>query len=140
MGFIYFFVFVVGPFWLGFLLILKKMVVLSLKGKSTDFYELTTDLGKVIKIPLNQANEVVGYIIDTIGSAISKCLQLFSSDYIPFLPVYLSGGGVTKIKGGRDYLAKCLGRNISYGVPRLPGKDKPTLASIYSLVSTALKS
>ena len=58
---------------------LKKMVVLSLKGKSTDFYELTTDLGKVIKIPLNQANEVVGYIIDTIGSAISKCLQLFSS-------------------------------------------------------------
>jgi cell division protein FtsA len=119
---------------------LKKMVVLSLKGKSTDFYELTTDLGKVIKIPLNQANEVVGYIIDTIGSAISKCLQLFSSDYIPFLPVYLSGGGVTKIKGGRDYLAKCLGRNISYGVPRLPGKDKPTLASIYSLVSSALKS
>lgn len=118
---------------------LKRMVVLSLKGKATDFYELTTDLGKVIKISMNEANAVVGYIIDTIGSAISKCVQLFSSDYISFLPVYLSGGGITKIKGGRDYLAKCLGRNIGYGVPKLPGKDKPTLASIYSLAAIALE-
>ncbi len=119
---------------------LKKMVVLSLKGKQTDFYELSTDLGKIIKVPLNQANEVVGYIIDTIGSAISKCLQLFSNDYIPYLPVYLCGGGITQIKGGRDYLAKCLGRNIAYGLPSQPGKDKPTLASIYSLVAMALRS
>ncbi len=118
---------------------LKKQVVLSLKGKANDFYELTTDLGKVIKIPLNLANEVVGYTIDTIGSAISKCVQLFSSQYIPYLPVYLCGAGVCKIKGGRDYLAKCLGRNISYAVPPLPGKDKPHLASIYSLVASALR-
>ena len=117
---------------------LKRQVVLSLKGKASDFYELTTDIGTVVKIPLNQANDVVGYTIDTIGSAISKCLQLFSSQYIPYLPVYLCGAGVSKIKGGRDYLAKCLGRNISYGVPPLPGKDKPELASIYSLVSSAL--
>lgn len=118
---------------------LKKQVVLSLKGKSTDFYELTTDLGKVMKIPMNEANSVVGYIIDTIGSAISKCVQLFSNEYLSYLPVYLCGGGITKIKGGRDYLAKCLGRNISYGVIGLPGKDKPALSSLYCLTLEALR-
>ena len=118
---------------------LKKQVVLSLKGKNNDFYELTTDVGTVTKIPLNQANDVVGYTIDTIGSAISKCLQLYSNQYIPYLPVFLCGAGLTKIKGGRDYLAKCLGRNISYGEPPLPGKEKPQFASIYSLVAAALR-
>lgn len=117
---------------------LKRQVVLSLKGKQNDFYELMSDSGKILKIPLNTANEVVGYRLDAIGSAIAQCLQLFSKEYIPYLPVSLTGSGVSLIKGGRDYLAKCLGRNISYGVPPLPGKEKPQNASILSLVAYAL--
>ncbi len=118
---------------------LKSIIVLSLKGKNSDFYELTTDLGKVVKIPLSSANEIVSYRIEEIAQAISKCMQLFSNAYINYLPVYLTGAGVSKIKGGRDFLAKCLGRNIKYGVAPLPAKDKPELASIYSLVNEALK-
>lgn len=119
---------------------LKRQIVLSIKGKSNDFYELMSDSGKIVKIPLVEANEVVGYRLDTIGSAITQCMQLFSKQYISYLPVYLTGCGVSLIKGGRDYLAKCLGRNISYGVPPIPGKEKPQNASILSLVRYALKS
>lgn len=118
---------------------LKRQIVLSLKGKNTDFYELMNDGGKIVKIPLVDANEVVSYRLETIGSAIQQCLQLYSKEYISFLPVYLTGCGVSLIKGGRDYLAKCLGRNISFGTPPLPGKDKPQNASILSLVAYALK-
>ena len=117
---------------------LKSQIVLSLKGKSNDFYELVTDFGKVIKIPLNTANEIVAYRIDEIAEAVSKCSQMFSNSYINYLPVYLTGAGLSKIKGGRDYLAKCLGRNVKYGVPPIPAKDKPEYASIYSLVNFAL--
>lgn len=117
---------------------LKKQIVLSLKGKNNDYYELTTDLGKTIKIPLNTANEIVSYRIDEIAQAVSKCIQLFSSVCFNYLPVFLTGAGVSKIKGGRDYLAKCLGRNVKYGAPPLPAKDKPELASIFSLVNFAI--
>ncbi len=119
---------------------LKRQIVLSLKGKNNDFYELMSDSGKIVKIPLVEANEVVGYRLDTIGSAVMQCLQLFSKQYISYLPVYLTGSGVSLIKGGRDYLAKCLGRNISYGVPPIPGKEKPQNSSILSLVGYALRS
>ena len=119
---------------------LKRQIVLSLKGKQNDFYELTLDLGKVEKIMLNSANEVAGYRIDELAQVIAKCVQMYSKEYLTYLPVYLSGGGISKIKGGRDYLAKCLGRNITYGVPPIPGKDKPEYASIYSLVNSALSS
>lgn len=118
---------------------LKRQIVLSLKGKQSDYYELTADVGKVIKIPLNSANEVVGYRIDEIAEVISKCVQLTTKEFLSYLPVYLTGAGLSKIKGGRDYLGKCLGRNISYGLPPLPGKDKPELASILSLTNTALE-
>lgn len=117
---------------------LKRQIVLSLKGKQSDFYELTADVGKVIKIPLNTANEVVGYRIDEIAEVISKCVQLNTKEFLAYLPVYLTGAGISKIKGGRDYLGKCLGRNVSYGLPPLPGKDKPELASILSLTKSAL--
>lgn len=118
---------------------LKRQIVLSLKGKSNDYYELLTDVGKIIKVPLQTANEIVGNRLEIIAGAIGQCMQLFSSEYIPYLPVYLTGAGVSRIKGGRDYLAKCLGRNITYGVPPLPGKDKPQNASLFSLVASALQ-
>lgn len=118
---------------------LKRQIVLSLKGSQNDCYELMTDQGKVTRISLNFANEVVAYRIDELAEVISKCVQMSARQFESFLPIYLTGGGISKIKGGRDYLAKCLGRNISYGVPNIPGKDKPELASIYSLVNSALK-
>lgn len=119
---------------------LKKQVVLSVKGKPTDYYELPSQGGKVERIMLNAANEVVSYRIDELAEVINKCLQTFSNEYLSYLPIYLTGSGITEIKGGRDYLAKCLGRNIAYGVPPLPGKDKPQHASIYSIVNAALQS
>lgn len=118
--------------------LLKHQIVLSLKGKQSDFYELPTEGGKLAKIPLNAANEVVSYRIDEMAEVISKCVQLNTRERLLYLPIYLTGAGLSKIKGGRDYLAKCLGRNISYGRPPLPGKDKPELSSILSLVNSAL--
>ena len=117
---------------------LKKQVVLSVKGKNTDCYDLAVDGGRTERISLNLANEIVSYRIDELSEVILKCLQSCTEEYVQYLPVYLTGGGISKIKGGRDYLAKCLGRNVSYGVPRLPGKEKPELASVYSLVNWAL--
>ena len=89
---------------------------------------------------LNTANEVAGYRIDELAQVIAKCIQMYNKEYLVYLPIYLTGAGISKIKGGRDYLAKCLGRNITYGVPPLPGKDKPEFASIYALANSALSS
>lgn len=118
---------------------LKKEIVLSLKGSQNDCYDIMTDLGKTTRISLNFANEVVSYRIDELSEVIAKCVQTNTNQFGSYLPVYLTGGGISKIKGGRDYLAKCLGKNINYGVPNIPGKEKPELASIYSLVNSALK-
>ncbi len=117
---------------------LKREIVLSLKGKPTDIYELMLNNGQMIKLSQTAVNEVVGYRIDELSQVISKCIQLFTRQFSSYIPVILTGSALTLLKGGRDYLAKCLGRNIAYGKPEIPGKEKPQLASIYSLLNSAL--
>ena len=117
---------------------LKKEIVLSLKGNENDTYELLTLGGKVIRLPLNFVNEAVCYRIGLIASTVNECIRLFAKEYVPFYPIYLCGAGITKIKGAKDYLAKCLNRNVSYGVPPIPSLDKPELSAILGLVNAAL--
>lgn len=119
---------------------LKEIIVLSLQGKKGDFYELSNSGGVAQKILLESANEVVKYRIDELAKVLSKYIRLFSKDDLGMLSIYLTGAGLSKIKGGRDYLAKCIGRNVSFAFPPLPGKDKPELSSIYSLVNGAIQS
>ena len=118
---------------------LKKQIVLSLKGDKDDTYELPTLGGKILKLPLNFVNEAVCYRIGLIASTVNECIRVFAKEYMPYYPIYLCGAGLTKIKGGKDYLAKCLNRNVSYGRPPIPGMDKPELASILGLVNSALR-
>lgn len=118
---------------------LKKQVVLSLKGSENDFYELVTLGGRVVKIPLNFANAAVCYRLELIASTVNECIRLFAKEYVPYYPVYLCGAGVSKIKGGKDFFAKCIGRNISYGVPPIPAMDKPENASLLGLLSKAIQ-
>ncbi len=117
---------------------LKKEIVLSLKGADNDTYEIVSLGGKILKLPLNYVNEAVGYRIGLIASTINECIRLFAKEYVPYYPIYLCGAGISKVRGGKDYLAKCLNRNISYGVSRIPSLDKPELSAILGLVNTAL--
>ncbi len=117
---------------------LKKEIVLSLKGGDDDYYELMTQSGRIIKFPLAFVNEAVCYRIGLIASTINECIRLFAKEFVPYYPIYLCGAGLTKIKGGKDYLAKCLNRNVSYGVPPIPSLDKPENSAMLGLVSSAL--
>ena len=120
--------------------LLKKQIVLSLKGGKDDFYEILNSNGRVEKIPMNFANEVVCYRIEVIAKAVNECIRLFAKEYVPYYPIYLCGAGLSKIKGGKDFFSKCIARNISYGVPPMPAMDKCELASTLGLVNAALGS
>ena len=111
-----------------------------MRGDKDESYELMTLGGKIVKIPLNYVNEAVCYRIGIIASTINECIRLFAKEYVPFYPIYLTGAGLTKIKGGKDYLAKCLGRNVSYGIPPVPSFDKPELSAMLGLINSALNS
>ncbi len=118
---------------------LKHQVVISVEAGPLDYYDLPSVEGKIERIPQEDANKVVGYRLETISSAINQCLIMQGINLSSYLPVYLTGAGASKIKGGKDFLSKCLARNIAFGRAPLPGRDKPEDGVIYAIADFALK-
>ena len=116
---------------------LKKQMVISVKGDRSDFYDLVTDQS-IERINVQEANNIAIDRIEEIGRAINQCVQNYSLEYIGFLPSYLSGAALTKLKGGRDYISKCMGRNVTIATNGVPGIDKPENNAVFGILNYAL--
>lgn len=117
----------------------KSQVVLSLQGGLNDKYDFTTEGGQNYKINLNEANNGVAYRIEEIGKIIEQSINEIPTNLTPYMPIYLVGCGLSCIKGGKNLLAKYLGKNINEGVVAIPGKDKPEHTTIYAIAQYATK-
>lgn len=118
---------------------LKREIVLSINSKkSEDCYEVNVK-NKVLPVPINFANEVVKARLDMMCQLIKKIINNFGVENSQFVTVYLTGGGLSYIKGSRDYLAKSIGRNVQLLVPSMPELAKPHLSSVLSVLNSALK-
>lgn len=117
---------------------LKTQMVVSVKAGREACYDLVTLKG-VERINLMRANNIAIDRISEIGRAINSCVMNYSPEFISFLPTYLTGLGLTKLKGAKDYLSKCIGRNIIVGMPDKPGQDKPENTVIFGILDYALK-
>ena len=74
-----------------------------------------------------------------IASTINKILNNTGYTYPDYLPVYLTGGGLSYLKGGKDYLSKVMGRNIEIIAPPVPQLNRPHYSSTLGLLDLALK-
>ena len=117
---------------------LKSQMVISVKAGRQACYDLVTPRG-VERINLMDANNVAIDRVAEIGRAINSCVINHSPEFISFLPTYLTGLGLTKLKGAKDYLSKCIARNIIIAMPDKPGQDKPENTAIFSILDYALK-
>lgn len=114
---------------------LKRKVVLSLQTTDADYYEVNID-GKVTPVSAKLTNEIVSARLDMIIELTVRALtQMRNNSYVP---LYLTGGGVCLLKGGKDYISKCLGENIEIIASRVPGLSKPNYSSVLGLLDLAL--
>ena len=120
---------------------LKRKVVLSLSATDSDFYEANFD-GVITPVSAKLTNEIVASRLDMINGLINKCLTKMRS-VLPqgsnYLPIYLTGGGVCLLKGGRDYISKGVGENVEVLSSKVPQLSKPTYSSVLGLLDLALK-
>ena len=120
---------------------LKRKVVLSLSATDSDFYEVNLD-GVITPISAKLTNEIVASRLDMIVALINKCLTKMRANLTQtsnYLPIYLTGGGVCLLKGGRDYLSKGVGENVEVLTSKIPQLSKPIYSSVLGLLDLAIK-
>lgn len=90
---------------------LKRKIVLGWNASDNDTYEVEGE--EFIKTyPAKLSNEIVLARVEMICDYIKKCLDRCAYDLPEFLPVHLTGGGMTHISGVTNVMSKKLGRQI----------------------------
>ena len=116
---------------------LKRKVVLSLNASDADVYEIT-DRDSRIPFPAKTVNEIVMERIKLIASTIEKCLSKCEYDYPDYIPYHLPGGGLSYLKGARDYLSKRLNKPVEIVSPSFPPFSRPHMSSGIGLMDMLL--
>lgn len=116
---------------------LKEEVKLGLEVSEEEKYKVTLE-GESCDIPVKEAIEVVTARIESIAKTINKCIKESNVKLPDYLPLLLTGGGISYIRGAADILSRTLDRNVEIAAPKLPQMDKPHLSSSVGLLRFAL--
>ena len=84
------------------------------------------------------ARSVIRASLDILCEEISDCID--KSGYIipEYVPVTLTGGGISYIRGAKEHLSGRIGMVVEEVAPKIPLGFKPTEASLYSLLDLTL--
>lgn len=117
--------------------LLKRKTLLCIDADKDDYYEVNVD-NKIVKVGARITNNIVLSRLDTICDTITRCIDLFDYTIPSHMPIYLTGGGVSYIKGAKDYMQEVLGRKVIIVSPWPPQLNMPELSGIIGLLDTSL--
>ena len=100
-------------------------------------YEFSLD-DEDFSFSVRRANDVVTEGLDEICEKIAGALDGSGIDFPEYVPVSLTGGGLSYMRGAREYLAKRLSRVVEIVHPALPHLNKPSQSSELGLLDLAL--
>ena len=81
--------------------------------------------------------DVVKEGLDEICESIADFLEACSGRELAFKPIYVSGEGITEIRGALEHISKRVSRVCELLVPDLPYYNKPTMSSRIALTAMA---
>jgi len=113
---------------------LKNQIILTLQSNPMDNYEIKDENNNLIKINSSLANEVVKARIDMIGETIDKILLNFQFKQEDG-PIYITGSGLTYLKGIKNYLSSVLHRECEILAPKQVEYNNPKYARMVSLIN-----
>ena len=117
--------------------LLKRKTLLCIDADDDDYYEVNVE-NKIVKVGAKITNNIVLSRIDTICNTIEKCIELFDYTIPENMKIYLTGGGISYIKGAKDYMQEVMNRKIEIVSPWPPQLNMPELSGIVGLLDTAL--
>ncbi|MDD4839085.1 MAG: pilus assembly protein PilM [Clostridia bacterium] len=113
----------------------RDKVDLNLCYTDEDYIE-TQDGGGFISA---EVAEVVKDSLDILIETIASAIELCKYDMTSYSPIYLTGDGISCVRGAVRYIEEALGKSIEVLSPRLPAYNKTHYSSVVSLLSVASK-
>ncbi len=116
---------------------LKRKISLTFAVSEQNTYDIVYQ-DKVLNIPAQKAHEIVEARLDVLAKFINLTLSQCDQDFPSYIDIKLTGGGISYIRGAKEYLGKVLKKNIHLSHVKVPQFDEPHLSSTYALLDLAL--
>lgn len=117
---------------------LKRLINISYNPYSDARYEFE-DGNVPYSVPVSVANEAAKAMLDQMAEQLSACIDEGIVRRDSVLEISLTGGGISYIRGAKEYLADRLGAIINVVAPKVPILGKPINSSVLSMMDLALK-
>ncbi len=118
--------------------ILKRKLNLGFTNSKSAVYRIESE-GNVKEISAIEVNDLTIDILDGIAEVAYDFLERNLVKFETEISVYLTGGGISFIRGAKEHLSSRLGVDVEVIAPKIPEKSKPTDSSEVSLVEYMLK-
>lgn len=116
----------------------KDKVDLNLAFSKEDVYEVT-DGEQVYRLDAKEVHKISAARLDDIAEYVNRAIEICKNDCPPHTAVYLSGGGITSLRGAKEYLSAALNKQIEILSPAMPRFDKPYYSSAVGMLCMASK-
>jgi len=102
-----------------------------------ELYEVKSH-NEVISLPTITTNEIISAIVEKIARTVLKCLDQNKSLINDNTKYFITGGGLSYIKGAKDVVGRILDKSVEILSPPLPQLSKPQYSSMLSILYTAI--
>ena len=116
---------------------LKRKVNLSVDGEGESYKIIDGD--KEYSFPADKVNELVFESLDELCENVQYCLTDSRFSIPEYVPLSLTGGGVSLIRGAKERIAGRLNLVTETLSPALPNMNRPTDSSLAALMSISLR-
>lgn len=89
--------------------------------------------------PLNEVVAVVKENLDLLCENVANALDKSGFSIPDYVPLYITGGGISYIRGAKEHVSARLGMPVDVLSPRIPLMEKPTESTLLSLLDLALE-
>lgn len=116
----------------------KQKLLITIKATGIDVYEVYKG-NRTEKVPTLKANELALNVIDEIINEIANVIDGFERVPQDVPVIYLTGGGLSYLKGIEYYMSRLLGIKVQVLKPQPLKFKKPDLSSVIGLLDVSLK-
>lgn len=115
---------------------LKRKTSLS-RISATGYDVVDGDNG--VYYPAEELKNTIHASLDVLCEQISDVLETSAYRIPEYVPIMITGGGISYIRGAKEHLSRRLGMTLEVVAPKVPLMDKPTESAILSLMELALE-
>ena len=117
---------------------LKRKINICLNHGEEDNYEIING-EEGYYFSANKVKEIAIESLDNICAEIEKSMIMSKLNIPAHIPVFVTGGGISYIRGAKEHIAKRISMNVEVVGPKIPLYNKPTNSSCLAVLDLALQ-